>query len=123
MAPDLSDGGETTAVAQAACSPPPFDLDDGRVQITISVGVFPEHGRDADALLRAADAALYLAKGAGKDRVALYSQALHSAQEFRRRLEAELPPNAASSTSPINRGSTLRASPDRRRGAAAVAAS
>ena len=94
VAPDLSDGGETTAVAQRlldACRPP-FDLDDGRVQITISVGaaVFPEHGRDADALLRAADAALYLAKGAGKDRVALYSQALHSAQEFRRRLEAEL---------------------------------
>jgi EAL domain-containing protein (putative c-di-GMP-specific phosphodiesterase class I) len=60
--------------------------------VTISIGaaVFPEHGRDADALLRAADAALYLAKGAGKDRVALYSQALHSAQEFRRRVEAEL---------------------------------
>jgi predicted signal transduction protein with EAL and GGDEF domain len=65
---------------------------DGRVHITVSVGaaVFPEHGHDADALLRAADTALYLAKGAGKDRVALYSQALHSAQEFRRRLEAEL---------------------------------
>ena len=38
----------------------------------------------------AADAALYLAKGAGKDRMALYSQALHSAQEVRRRLEGEL---------------------------------
>jgi diguanylate cyclase (GGDEF)-like protein len=94
VAPDLADAGETAAVAQRlldACRPP-FLLDEGQVQVTISIGaaVFPEHGQDADALLRAADAALYLAKGAGKDRVALYSQALHSAQEFRRRLEAEL---------------------------------
>ena len=94
VAPDLGDGAETTHVAQRlldACRPP-FDLDEGRVHVTISIGaaVFPEHGQDADSLLRAADAALYLAKGAGKDRVALYSQALHSAQEFRRRLETEL---------------------------------
>ncbi len=94
VAPDLGGVDEVAVVAQRvvdACRPP-FDLDHGQVPITVSVGaaLFPEHGRDADTLLRAADAALYLAKGAGKDRVALYSQALHSAQEVRRRLEGEL---------------------------------
>ncbi len=94
VAPDLGGVDEVVVVAQRvldACRPP-FDLDHGQVPITVSVGaaLFPEHGKDADTLLRAADAALYLAKGAGKDRVALYSQALHSAQEVRRRLEGEL---------------------------------
>ena len=127
--PTSTDGGETTAVAQRlldACRPP-FDLGDGRVQVTISIGaaVFPEHGRDADALLRAADAALYLAKGAGKDRVALYSQALHSAQEFRRRLEAELRHAAERGEFDLAYQPTVRPReppPDRRRGAAALAA-
>jgi diguanylate cyclase (GGDEF)-like protein len=43
---------------------------DGReVQLTASVGVafFPEHGQDLDNLIRAADAAMYRAKGAGKN--------------------------------------------------------
>ena len=94
VAPDLLDGTEPMLLARRildACRPP-FDIDGTRIPVTVSVGaaVFPEHGGDADALLRAADAALYLAKGAGKDRVALYSQALHSAQETRRQVEAAL---------------------------------
>lgn len=38
---------------------------------TLSIGtaVWPEHGRDGDALIRAADAALYRAKRAGRNRV------------------------------------------------------
>jgi diguanylate cyclase (GGDEF)-like protein/PAS domain S-box-containing protein len=40
---------------------------------TVSVGIaaFPDHGNDAAAILRAADAALYDAKRAGRDRVAI----------------------------------------------------
>jgi diguanylate cyclase (GGDEF)-like protein/PAS domain S-box-containing protein len=39
--------------------------------VTLSVGValFPEHGRTSDAILKAADAALYQAKHAGRNRV------------------------------------------------------
>jgi diguanylate cyclase (GGDEF)-like protein len=37
--------------------------------VTVSVGIagFPQHGRSAGEVLRAADAALYLAKRAGRD--------------------------------------------------------
>jgi GGDEF domain-containing protein len=35
----------------------------------MGVAIFPEHGKTGDALLRAADAALYDSKGVGGDRV------------------------------------------------------
>ncbi len=43
----------------------------GPVTASLGVALFPAHGDEADALLRAADEALYLAKGAGRDRVVL----------------------------------------------------
>jgi diguanylate cyclase (GGDEF)-like protein len=41
----------------------------GRLSASFGVAAFPEHAKDADALLRVADEALYQAKGAGRDRV------------------------------------------------------
>jgi len=41
----------------------------GNITISLGVAVFPDHGGTADTLLKAADAALYRAKGAGRDRV------------------------------------------------------
>lgn len=48
--------------------------------VTASFGVaaYPDHGGDADALLRAADAALYAAKRAGRDRVQVAEAAADS---------------------------------------------
>lgn len=43
----------------------------GGVTISAGVAIFPDHGPTGDAVLRAADAALYQAKSRGRDRVAL----------------------------------------------------
>lgn len=47
----------------------PYDLEGQGARVTTSVGLalFPEHGESADALMQNADAALYLAKEAGKN--------------------------------------------------------
>src|SRR6267378_3199046 len=41
----------------------------GKITTSLGIALFPDHGEDSDALLRAADVALYAAKGAGRDRV------------------------------------------------------
>jgi diguanylate cyclase (GGDEF)-like protein len=43
--------------------------------VTMSVGVaeFPQHGRSVDALIRAADRALYAAKKGGRDCIEVFS--------------------------------------------------
>ncbi len=41
----------------------------GNVTVSIGIAAFPEHGGDLETLLKAADSALYSAKGAGRDRV------------------------------------------------------
>ena len=68
---DLPDESVAAAVADSLVRQlePPFDLDGGgAIQIGASIGVslYPGHGAHPDALLRAADAALYAAKRAGK---------------------------------------------------------
>ncbi|MEB3105224.1 MAG: CHASE domain-containing protein [Cyanobacteriota bacterium] len=49
----------------------PFNLEETTVQINASIGIarFPEHGNSADALLQAADGAMYRAKTAGGGKV------------------------------------------------------
>lgn len=54
----------------------PFDLEDGhRIRISSSTGVafYPEHGGEETQLAKSADAALYLAKALGRNRVAVFS--------------------------------------------------
>ncbi len=62
----------------------PFDIGEGRaVHINVSIGVasFPSQAESADALVAAADAALYAAKQAGRNRVARYEPSMKAAGE------------------------------------------
>jgi diguanylate cyclase (GGDEF)-like protein len=56
----------------------PVAVDGRDLMISISVGasMYPDHGRDAEALLRAADAALFRAKALGRSQLSVFSPAL-----------------------------------------------
>ncbi|MBS0579805.1 MAG: EAL domain-containing protein [Proteobacteria bacterium] len=66
---------------------------DGRVLTTsasVGASLYPDHAKDAEGLLRAADVALFRAKELGRNRMALYSPALYDAAAQRFRLEQSL---------------------------------
>ncbi|MGK2906550.1 MAG: diguanylate cyclase domain-containing protein [Desulfuromonadales bacterium] len=67
----VSDSDYAAAVASRAIKAlsQPYDIDGDSVQITTSAGVslYPDHGEDAETLLKSADLALYGAKHAGKN--------------------------------------------------------
>ena len=56
----------------------PIEVDGRHLMISISVGasMYPEHGSDAEALLRAADAALFRAKALGRSQLVVFNPAL-----------------------------------------------
>ncbi|MEP7359333.1 MAG: diguanylate cyclase, partial [Anaerolineales bacterium] len=41
------------------------------ISISVGVSIFPDHGRDGAELMRAADSALYQAKRAGRNQMAM----------------------------------------------------
>ncbi len=47
-----------------------------RISASIGISLFPDHGYDADTLLKHADVAMYAAKGAGKGRYCFYHSSL-----------------------------------------------
>ena len=59
----------TVAVKLVEIVSQPYTIDDRRVAVTASAGVsiYPDHGEDADSLMKSADEALYEAKRAGKN--------------------------------------------------------
>jgi diguanylate cyclase (GGDEF)-like protein len=70
----------------------PLQIDRREIAVGVSCGaaVFPEHGADAAALLRAADAALFRAKELGRNRLCIYDPALLEAASNRFRIEQAL---------------------------------
>jgi diguanylate cyclase (GGDEF)-like protein len=70
----------------------PLVVDRREIAIGVSCGaaIFPEHGRDAMSLLRAADAALFRAKELGRNQLCLYDHGLLAAASNRFRIEQAL---------------------------------
>jgi diguanylate cyclase (GGDEF)-like protein len=70
----------------------PFALDIGEVTVGASIGIAlaPSDGSDPEALVRAADLALYAAKSEGRGTHRLYDAAMGQALHRRRSLEADL---------------------------------
>ena len=70
----------------------PLTVDGRQLSTSASVGatIYPDHARDADALLRTADVALFHAKDLGRNRYALYTPELYDVAAHRFRLEQAL---------------------------------
>jgi diguanylate cyclase (GGDEF)-like protein/PAS domain S-box-containing protein len=62
----------------------PFDLKDAEIQITTSIGIalFPDHGEDAETLIKNADMAMYQAKDDGRNNYKVFNpQKVYWAQD------------------------------------------
>ena len=59
------------ATIAAASTLPETDVDISAVTASVGVATFPDHAADAEALFRAADAAMYAVKRASKNGVAV----------------------------------------------------
>lgn len=70
----------------------PYPIDRRQVSIGVSIGIAcsPEHGSDADLLVRNADLALYSAKDAGRGCFRFFAESLHSAAQEQAKLERDL---------------------------------
>ena len=94
LAGGLADADAAAALAGALVESlsPPFFLEGERVEIGVSVGVAfgPRDGARHDDLMRAADMALYEAKGAGRGRFALFVPQMRAKLQSRRALRLDL---------------------------------
>ncbi len=70
----------------------PFELDlqDATISGSMGLAFYPEAGNTVDALLSAADAAMYRAKHQGRDGVCIFSPAIHEQSLERYRMEQRL---------------------------------
>ncbi len=70
----------------------PFQIGETEVRIGASIGlaIGPEDGADVEALMRAADLALYEVKGKGRGTVRRFDREMHARAEARRALELDL---------------------------------
>ena len=70
----------------------PFGAEDRELHITTSIGisVFPDDGRDAESLIRNADAAMYHAKGTGRANYQFFTEQMNQAASRRLVIESDL---------------------------------
>jgi len=77
VVPDLHEAADAGAVARKllAALSQPYPIDGRNLTITPTVGVsiYPQHGADADTLIRNADTAMYHAKESGKNNFRFYA--------------------------------------------------
>ncbi len=87
-AKELLEAGEALALAFQR----PHVIEDRELVVSVSLGasIYPDHDVEAAALLRAADAALFSAKSAGRSRLAIFEPALLEAASLKFRIEQGL---------------------------------
>jgi len=92
--PDVDDRGELGELAQRIIQmvSQPYSLNGSRAIIGTSVGiaVAPYDGIDSEELVKAADLALYAAKGGGRAQYRFYSSDLQDGAKLRRQIEEDL---------------------------------
>jgi diguanylate cyclase (GGDEF)-like protein len=79
-----------TQLRRSVCGPIVFGTEMVRVDATIGIALFPDHGRTPDELMRAADMAMYAAKESGRGRVRTFDPALAAELRERRLIEEAL---------------------------------
>ena len=86
------DAAHDAALRLQAAMAEPVAWGEQRISVTPTIGValHPQHGRDADTLLRHADTALYAGKAAGRAAVTLFDPAMAAAASARQRLAAQV---------------------------------
>lgn len=89
---DNVDGAAVVAHKIIECMTSPFKLDGRELTVTASMGVafFPEHGINADRLLKCADIALYLAKDAGRNNYKVFSEEQEGTGLAKMEMEAQI---------------------------------
>ncbi|MBI3774362.1 MAG: EAL domain-containing protein [Gammaproteobacteria bacterium] len=94
LLPRLYENQDADTIAQRilAAMAVPFTLDAHDFHVTSSIGVayYPEHGSDADQLIKHADIAMYHAKKSGKNNRQFFTDALRHATDSRYLLENDL---------------------------------
>jgi diguanylate cyclase (GGDEF)-like protein len=92
--PDMDDRGELGDLGARVIQMvgQPYSINGSRAIIGVSLGVAiaPYDGLDTDELVKAADLALYAAKGGGRGQYRFYSSDLKEGAKFRRMLEEDL---------------------------------
>lgn len=92
--PHLRERGDAEAVARKVIEhmTAPFMLDGHELSVTASVGIafYPEHGHEANELLKRADIALYRAKALGRNNFQVFSVGLEEVGLVRLELEAQI---------------------------------